>query len=134
MNPVQLDWLIDRRLTEVKKEDFTWVFTFETGAFINAQTFWRLIANSSIIVTSEDHDQIFGLPEKVNAGKRVTDTVGNRQVLNYSCHKPCYDLIISFESGARLEFFNTSCGYESWQALNGNSHTICMGGGDLAFF
>jgi hypothetical protein len=134
MNPMHLDWLIDRRLVEVKKDDFTWVFMFETGAGINAQTFWRLIANSSIIVTSEDHDQIFGLPEKVDAGKRVIDMIQNKRISGYSCQKPCYDLIISFESGDQLEFFNTSCGYESWQAWNGNSQIICLGGGDLAFF
>ena len=129
-----LDWLLNQRLSQVEKKDFTWFFNFEEGGSVGTESMWRLVTSSGIFVTSEDHEQLFGLPEPVDAGKRVMDTIKNRRVSTCLCETPCSDLIVSFEGGAQLQFLNTSCGYESWRASHGSTQIICTGGGELAEF
>ena len=128
------DWLLKRHLSQVEKKDFTWFFTFEGDSSINIDAAWRLISADEIIVTSEDHGHPFGLPEPVDAGKRVMDAVKNKRVSDYLCSKPTSDLTILFEGGIQIQFLNMSCGYESWTAWNCGTQTICLGGGELASF
>jgi hypothetical protein len=128
------DWLLKQRLSQVEKKDFTWIFSFEAGGSVNTQSMWRLVTPSGIFVTSEDHEQLFGLPAPVDAGKRVMDTIQNKRISSYSCERPCSDLMISFEGGAQIQFLSTSCGYESWEMWNGTTQIICTGGGELAEF
>jgi hypothetical protein len=129
-----LDWLLRQRLFQVEKKDYTWFFTFDGGGSVNIDSAWRLISSNGIIVTSEDHGHPFGLPEPVDAGKRVIDAAQNTRVSTYLCDKPTSDLIILFENGIQIQFLNMSCGYESWTAWNNDTQVICLGGGELASF
>jgi hypothetical protein len=128
------DWLLNNRLSQVEKKDFTWFFTFESGGSVSIDSAWRLISTDGIIVTSEDHGHPFGLPEPVDAGNRVLTAVKNKHIVNYLCSKPTSDLTIAFEGEIQIQFLNMSCGYESWTMWNDNIQTICLGGGELASF
>ena len=129
-----LDWLRHQRLSQVEKKDYTWFFTFEGGGSVNIDSAWRLISADGIIVTSEDHGHPFGLPEPVDAGKRVIGAVQNKRVSDYLCSKPTSDLTILFEGEIQIQFLNMSCGYESWTAWNNDVQIICLGGGELESF
>ena len=101
-----LDWLLNQRLSQVEKKDFTWFFSFENGGSVSIDSAWRLITNDGLIATSEDHGHPFGLPEPVDAGKRVMAAVQNKRVLNYSCTERVSDLIIHFENERMIWFEN----------------------------
>jgi hypothetical protein len=128
------DWLINKRLSQVEKKDYTWFFTFENGGSVSIDSSWRLISTTGIIVTSEDHGQPFGLSAPVDAGEKVMTTVGNKLVVQCLCSAPTSDLTIIFEAEIQIQFLNMSSGYESWTMCNDNVQTICLGGGELASF
>ncbi len=122
------------RLVEAEKKDSTWFFRFDCGGTIYAESVWRLVTPETVVVTSADHGQLFGLPEPVDAEKLINSTLREIGVASYSCVGPHCDLIILFENQARLQFFNMSCGYESWRAQHKESEVICMGGGGVTIF
>jgi hypothetical protein len=129
-----LDWLLNQRLSQVEKKDFSWFFTFAQSGSIATESFWRLITPERILVTSEDHGHLFGLKEPVDAAKCVMSTIENRMITHYSCPDICSDLILYFEDKIELQFLITSGGFESWRAMNDNVQVICMGGGGLSIF
>ena len=66
------------------------------------------------MVGSEDDGHRFGLESPVDARERVTRAVGGEEVTEVSIKK-FGDLDLSFASGATLQVFNGSSGYEGWQ-------------------
>ncbi|NOS69174.1 MAG: hypothetical protein HOP33_04510 [Verrucomicrobia bacterium] len=133
MNPT-LDWLKGQSLINVEKKDFTWGFSFAQSGSIVTESFWRLVTIERLAVASEDHDQLFGLQEPVDAAKRVMALVGSKKIINYSYSEVCSDLILRFEDKKQLQFLNSSGGYESWRATNNNVQVVCAGGGRLSEF
>jgi hypothetical protein len=122
----------------VEPWEFGWTFRFSNGARITTQSIWRALTAQGIAVTSEDHQQRFGLPEPVDAGQRAISTLTG-QVNATALVSITGDLRVSFESGCSLEFLNTSTGYEGWQlaGLDGKGkafNIIALGGGELAIF
>ena len=133
MNP-NLDWLLNQRLVKVEKKDFTWFFTFAEGGSIATESFWRLVTPERLAVASEDHGQLFGLKEPVDAAKLVMSAIEGKTIIDYSCSDACSDLILCFEGKIQLQFLNTSGGYESWRAENNNIAVVSQGGGRLSKF
>ena len=131
MNP-NLDWLLNQRLVKVEKKDFTWFFTFAEGGSIATESFWRLVTPERLAVASEDHGQLFGLKEPVDAAKLVMSAIEGKTIIDYSCSDACSDLILCFECKIQLQFLTTSGGYESWRAINNNVGVFCCGGGRLS--
>ena len=99
---------------------------------------WRVLSNGKLAITSQDHEQKFGLPEPVDAGRRATALLlGNINGANVEAVTA--DLSFSFGQSVTLEFLNTSCAYEGWHfraAFNGQmgDEVIALGGGDLAIW
>ena len=123
-------------IAAIESWEFGWTFRFSNGATIATQSIWRVLTATGIAVTSEDHQQKFGLPEPVDAGVRASsDLTGD--VVDAALVPITGDLRISFASASKLEFFNTSMGYEGWHLIcrNGDRKAfeiIALGGGDLA--
>jgi hypothetical protein len=132
--PADLTWLVGKRLREVAKKDYSWFFWFAAGGTIVTESDWRLVTNKGIEVASEDHGQLFGLKEPVDASARVAVAVKEKEVVAFRIADRTSDLSLTFEGEVYLEFLNLSCGYESWRAQHGVAEVICMGGGQLAFF
>ncbi|MDQ6632206.1 MAG: hypothetical protein M3Y82_10705 [Verrucomicrobiota bacterium] len=126
-----LNWLTGSGLAKVEKKDYSWFFNFEQGGHIVTESFWRLVTPERIAVTSEDHEQLFGLKEPVNAAERVMTTIKNRTIGHYLFSNICSDLILYFEDKIELHFLNTSGGYESWRARKNDVLVVSGGGGRL---
>ena len=132
--PANLTWLVGERLIEAAKKDYSWFFTFAGGGSIVTESGWRLITKVGIDVASEDHGQIFGLKEPVDAGTRALTATKQKKIMDFRIAEGTSDLLVKFEDDVSLEFLNLSCGYESWRAQHDGEEVICMGGGQLAIF
>jgi len=132
--PADLTWLIGKRLLEVAKQDFTWFFTFQDSDRILTESAWRLVTKTGIGVTAEDHGQMFGLKEPVDAAACVIAATKEKKIIAFRLAERTSDLVLSFEDEVSIEFLNLSCSYESWRAYHDAEEVICMGGGELAHF
>jgi hypothetical protein len=125
--------LIGRRLGEIRLvEPISWWFEFVGGGAIRADAFWRLVHGGRIQTTSEDHGQVFGLPQPVDSASRARDVISASPVRDVAVAPATGDLFVDFENGSRLEVLTTSSGYESWSVvLPSGDEVIGLGGGDL---
>jgi hypothetical protein len=126
--------LVGQVLSSLEKKDYSWCFVFADEMSIVTESFWRFLTAEGIVVTSEDHGHQFGLPAPVDATERVLADVSRLTVIGASITRPASDLIVDFGRGVHLQFFQMSCGYESWRLYVRGDETICMGGGDVAHF
>ena len=126
--------LIGRQLLSVEKKDYTWFFGFGVGVSLATESPWRLIEQSRIVVSSEDHDQQFGLPAPVDAAREVLSRAAGRTVEVASVAADSGDLMIQFPGQLYLQLLQLSSGYESWRLSADGGETICMGGGSIARF
>jgi hypothetical protein len=126
-----LSWLIGEQLVETVKTDYTWLFRFTGGGSITTESGWRLVTNGGIGVASDDHGQIFGLKEPVDAGVRVLAATKGKKVQAFCIAERTSDLTLRFKGEVCLEFLNLSCGYESWRTQHEAEEVICMGGGQV---
>lgn len=124
-----LTWLVGQKISKVEYSEPLWRFTFENGGYIQATTFWRLLAEGRIFVTSEDHGHIFGLPKPVNAAERVIKIVQGQTISKFLVAEITSDLLLHFSNGVQIHILNTSGGYESWEICFNAQQVICMGGG-----
>jgi|SRR5579862_1259369 len=131
---VDLKWLVGEKLEKSEKKDYTWHFVFSGGGSIATESPWRLITNDRIKVTSEDHDQLFGLKEPVDATALALAATAGKKVLAYRVTEQSSDLIVTLEDSVRIEFLNLSGGYESWRTWHPSGEVICLGGGKLVIF
>lgn len=125
-------WFIDAALSELT---FTapslWRFTFASGVWIQVECLWRLLDASHIILTSEDHQQKFGLPVPVDAISEATRILAEQRVVEFSVRQETLDVLFRFSGGHRLEILPTSSGYEGWDLCAGHSHFVAVGRGRL---
>lgn len=126
--------LISHQLLSVEKLDYSWLFRFAGGITVATESFWRLINEGRIVVTSEDHGQLFGLTVPVDAVAAVLSSIGDRQVESAKISESSGDLTIEFKGRAALQLLQMSAGYESWRLSVGGTEIICTGGGEIAHF
>ena len=126
--------LVGQALKSLEKKDYSWFFVFADDVSIVTESPWRFLTADGIVVTSEDHGHQFGLPAPVDAAERVLAGVSSRAVVAACITRPAADLIVDFGSQIQLQFFQMSCGYESWRLYIRGDETICTGGGDIAYF
>jgi hypothetical protein len=126
--------LIGQTLRSVEKKDYSWFFVFADEISIVTEGPWRFLSADGIVVTSEDDGHQFGLPAPVDAADRVLTGISRKTVVAASIIPSTADLIVDFGSQVHLQFLQMSCGYESWRLYIRGSETICMGGGDIAYF
>ena len=94
--------LVGEQLQSVEKRDFSWFFGFSGEVSLATETFWRLINEDRIVVTSEDHGHQFGLPEPVDAASVLSSIVG-RSVEGAGIDASSGDLTIEFSGRVRLQ-------------------------------
>lgn len=129
-----LDWLKDRRLVSVIRQEYQWVFHFEDDSRLTVECLWRLLEDGRIRVTSEDDGQQFGLPAPVVAADEVSRRIVGSSVASVTLHDGTLDLELRFQTSHVLQVLPTSSGYEGWNAGNGARLYIAGGGGELAIF
>lgn len=126
--------LIGQAITSVEKKGFSWFFAFSRGDQIGTESPWRFVTDQGIVVTSEDHEQQFGLPLPVDAVERVKTALGTAPITNVHHDAKTGDIFICFSEDRYLQFLQMSCGYEGWRLLIGDFEFICMGGGGYTSF
>jgi hypothetical protein len=133
---LDLGWLVGRHLTEVHCAGHgTWRFGFGAEAQIEADCPWRLIRDSAIVLSSEDHGHAYGLPAPIDAEAACWVQIGDDLVRAVQVREASRDLVLDFESGARLEILPLSSGYESWKLGGpGGLFVVAQGGGNLAIW
>ena len=112
--PEALACLKGSRLVEITLEGHVWFFSFDPLFTLSVECVWRVTSDGRIAVTDEDHNQMFGLPEPVDAADLVRRTVGASVVADVALRGPSSDLIVTFTNGASLEVLSNSSGYENW--------------------
>ena len=77
---------------------------------------------------------MFGLAQPVDGQARTNELLQGQKVVGVDVDAETADLRVTFDGGARLDFFNSSSGYEGWQAMVGGQDgltVIALGGGEL---
>jgi hypothetical protein len=130
--------LLDERLkglscAAVIRTAALWQFTFgQSQASLNLHCPWRLLVGGAIAYGCDDHEQQFGLPERIDGVKRTEGLLSSSLVTRVSVREGCGDLEIAFDSGVRLEAFNNSAGYEGWTcSLWDGPVVVALGGGNI---
>jgi hypothetical protein len=131
--PIDLSWLIGHTLMGVEKKDHSWFFLFDDGVNLATESFWRLVGDR-VIVTSEDHNQKFGLPAPVDAASVILEKIGKSHLERPVIDARTGDFFLSFDNGHTLQFLTDSGGYEGWRLGHPGKLIICLGGGELAIF
>ena len=72
--------LAGQRLTSVDASGAPhyWVFHFDGGFRLTAESLWRLVSHRRVAVTSEDHEQLFGRTKPVDAPEALLELVSER--------------------------------------------------------
>lgn len=119
----------------VSKREADWNFHFGDRLNLSAAIPWRVVTGEGIAHGDEDDEQWFGLPQPVNGEVRTNELLHGQKVVDVEVERLTADLTITFDGGARLDFFNNSAGYEGWQAsiVAGGEEIsiIALGGGKL---
>lgn len=129
---MSLACLEGRRLAEIVVPDepqWAWFFRFDGGTQLTACGLWRVVGRTRVEVARDDHQQLFGLPEPVDARRRVLAAIADTAVTAAAFDPVTGDLRIEFGSGARLEALTDSSGYESWQLHRPDGIVLVGGGG-----
>ena len=126
--------LIGRQLLSVEKKDYTWFFAFGPGVTLATESPWRFIKQGRIVVSSEDHNQQFGLPAPVDAARDLLSCARGLIVEGASVAADAGDLTVQFPGGLVLQLLQLSSGYESWRLTANGSESICVGGGSITHF
>jgi hypothetical protein len=131
--PLDISWIRGRAFAEVSfLAPASWSFRFGKGIEIRADCAWRVVVDGHIVLSSEDHGQQFGLPQPVNAELHCRSLIVRQTIQSADVRDDTRDILILFESGARLEIVPMSSGYESWQLAGPDgTQTIAQGGGNL---
>lgn len=106
-----------------------WIFELGDGYSINAGC-WRVVSEARVVIAADDHNQRFGLDAPVDAAAVAMHFIGNGRILNAGFSE-VGDLTVTFESGARLETFTDSAGYETCVVFLGARQLIVVGGGEV---
>jgi len=128
-----ITWLMGRRLAAIEKMDWSWFFRLDDGSVIAPESTWRVVTPQGVVVTSEDHDQQFGLPAPVDAAAVAGKAIGGLTVTACNLDWRTGDLSLEFGS-ISLQFLCLSGGYESWRITHGTQDLFCTGGGKIAEF
>lgn len=133
---VEPSWFSEATIAKVTfTEPSYWFFGFSSGTSISVECLWRISDSQAIILTSEDHRQLFGLPAPVEAASHAMELLAQCTVTEFSLRPETLDLSIKFSGGQRLEILVTSAGYESWQIVSPKrKHIIAQGGGQLCIY
>ncbi len=133
---IDLSWMAGRIITEVSfHEPKLWSFVFGLDARIDVECLWRVMEDGKVILTAEDHNQQFGLPNLINAATKAFELIADRQIKAAHLRDSTADLEIEFSGNMRLDIIQNSSGYESWRMLDPlGASFFAQGGGQICWW
>ena len=104
-----------RTLSKIEKlpPDY-WVFQFGSDVVLSTQSQWRVLSQDSILLTSEEYGQQYGLPKPVDAQAMIRELLENCVAAKVVVNQASADFTIHFGNGTILQIVNLSSGYEAW--------------------
>jgi hypothetical protein len=122
-------WMVGRVVRRIEfSEPGHWVIALSDRGTLATDALWRVLDGTRLVTTSEDHGQLFGLKEPVNAAHRAVNVLSSLKILDVELEPAHSDLTIRFENQMVLQFLSTSCGYESWQVEDPNGVCVVVDG------
>jgi hypothetical protein len=96
---------------------------------------WRVIAEGVVRISSEDHNQQYGLPAPLDAAKEATSLLRWHLIIAVSVAENTADILLSTENGLAVQIIPFSTGYDAWESFSPSGfHVVAQGGGKLAGF
>jgi hypothetical protein len=86
--------------------------TFSSGPVLSA-AYWRIITDGRAGTSSFDHEQIYGLPNAVDAVEVLGNTLTGKRLLSAFIEPSTGDLHFNFADHVTFQVFNFT-GYEIW--------------------
>jgi Family of unknown function (DUF6188) len=127
--PVRLANLLlrGRRLERTKKFGVGgWQFYFDGNIVLTVETGWRLVSDTTILVTNEDDKQMFGRTAPADTAVEAMSALFDKSVTGVLIEPVCSDLTIHFGATLRVDVLNLSSGYEAW-TLAGQDGLLLVG-------
>src|SRR4249920_1845028 len=116
MSTPDLSWMTGRFVKISFVEPAQWVFDLGESARVNVECPWRLLQKGKIKISSEDHNQKYGLPAPLDAGAEANKLLRDARVIIASVGHGTSDLKINCDGDLALEVIPFSSGYEAWHA------------------
>lgn len=126
---VDLSWMIGCLITNVTfHEPSRWTFSLGKDRSLSVECLWRLVTAQGTAVTSEDHNQRFGLPAPVDAASECLTLLATSLISSVCLDEMTADLALILGGDLRLEIVTTSSAYENWQLHDPNGANYVAGG------
>ena len=103
-----------------------WVFEFGTGVVLSTPSQWRVFSKDSILLTSEDDGQKYGLPNPVDAQASIRELLEDHVATRVDVNQATADFTIHFDNGMIFQIVNLSSGYEVWE-LDSEGDDVMVG-------
>ena len=117
--------------------DSDWLFSFEDRLTLNVVCPWRIVTNSGIAVTDEDHIPLIGLKREGGATVATNALLSGKRLVAFSAEIRTADLRLIFEEDVQLQVTNNSSLHDCWRASfrygEQSLTAIGTGGGDVDF-
>ena len=108
-------------------EDRSCVVTLSNGYRLRIESLWRLLSSGTLVLTSRDDGQRFGLEEPVQATSQLSIKLRGRAVTAVQVTQGTADLALHFD-GYTLQALADSSGYEAWE-VESPEGTLAVGQG-----
>lgn len=132
--PVRMDWLVGKTCTSIYRH-YPNNCSFEFGSgVLHVECLWRIVAGGRLVLTSQDHEQQFGLPNPRDVYAVAESLLKGRCALALRVREETADLRVDFDGNFLLEVLADSSGYEPWQFTAPGVHLVALGGGGIADF
>ncbi|QDA56508.1 DUF6188 family protein [Thermomonas aquatica] len=109
------------------------VMQFEDNYKLYIESLWRLGNNKSLLLTSEDDRQTYGLEAAIDAIAQLRERLQSQRVSHAIANELTGDLTLIFSpSNLRFEVISSSTGFEAWQIYKGTDiRYVAVGGGQI---
>jgi hypothetical protein len=108
----------------------TAVFRFG-DAVLQVECLWRVVGAGRLLVTSEDHSQLFGRTVPVDAHAEADRLLCRKRVTTVSSGTVEADVVLTLDQDLRLEVLPDSSGYEAWLFRMPGLELVGVGGGHV---
>ena len=130
-------WLIGRSCTIIRREH-GWTIDLGDGATITIAVPWRIVSQGRIAFADRDDGHSFGLPAPLDGEVETRRLLTGKRIVSAKVDRQTADIALLFDSETRLDVFNSSSGYEGWEARCkvelGWIWLIAQGGGNIVVF
>lgn len=133
---LDLTWMKGQKVISALIDEVgNWYFSLSYGGPIQVQCAWRVIQNKRIVLSSDDHNQRFGLPKNIDSAEEFNSLLSEVTITDACLLEGTLDLHLTFSNGCCLEIIPLSRGYESWQINDpfGN-YIVAAGGGRICSY